>query len=169
MREVFYAHINLFIFCFCLFFNFQSKHVGGCALFVLIPSNYLLHKASSYHIDVHCPLDVVLGSPIFVLRLHTCRVEKSLYIFSSITVSSQLLLLPTECCLPNRETNLIHLLLSNTHTHTHQAKHAVEGNTTWGVDGDTGNIVDMKEFGIWEPLSVKVQTYKTAIEVNIQI
>ena len=61
--------------CFCLFFYFQSKHVGGCALFVLTPSNYLLHKASSYHIDVHCPLDVVLDSPIFVLRLHTCRVE----------------------------------------------------------------------------------------------
>ena len=48
-----------------------------------------------------------------------------------------------------------------------RAKHAVEGNTTWGVDGDTGNIVDMKEFGIMEPLSVKVQTYKTAIETAI--
>lgn len=47
-----------------------------------------------------------------------------------------------------------------------QAKHATEGNnTTWGVDGDTGNLVDMKEFGIWEPYSVKAQAYKTAIEV----
>ncbi len=46
-----------------------------------------------------------------------------------------------------------------------QAKHASEGNTTWGVDGDTGKLVDMKELEVWEPYSVKAQTYKTAIEV----
>ena len=46
-----------------------------------------------------------------------------------------------------------------------RAKHSQEGNTTWGVDGNTGEIVDMKQLGIWEPLSVKLQTYKTAIEV----
>ena len=48
-----------------------------------------------------------------------------------------------------------------------RAKHAVEGNQTWGVDGNTGELVDMKQLGIWEPLAVKQQTYKTAIEVNI--
>ena len=48
-----------------------------------------------------------------------------------------------------------------------QAKHAVTGNMTWGVDGDTGSIVDMSELGVWDPLSVKVQTYKTAIEVCV--
>jgi chaperonin GroEL (HSP60 family) len=32
------------------------------------------------------------------------------------------------------------------------------------VDG-TGDLVDMKQLGIWEPLAVKQQTYKTAIEV----
>jgi T-complex protein 1 subunit gamma len=47
-----------------------------------------------------------------------------------------------------------------------KAKHATESNT-WGVDGDSGKIVDMKEFGIWEPFSVKAQTYKTAIETAI--
>jgi T-complex protein 1 subunit gamma len=47
-----------------------------------------------------------------------------------------------------------------------RAKHAQEGNSTWGVNGDNGSIVDMKQYGIWEPLSVKMQTYKTAIEVN---
>ena len=35
---------------------------------------------------------------------------------------------------------------------------------SWGVNGVTGELVDMKEYGIWEPLSVKVQTIKTAIE-----
>lgn len=47
-----------------------------------------------------------------------------------------------------------------------QAKHATEGNTTWGVDGDKGVLADMRELGVWEPLSVKVQTFKTAIEVS---
>jgi len=48
-----------------------------------------------------------------------------------------------------------------------RAKHAQEGNSTWGVDGNSGEIVDMKQLGIWEPLSVKLQTYKTAIETAI--
>ena len=47
-----------------------------------------------------------------------------------------------------------------------QAKHASAGNTSWGVNGDTGELADMTELGVWDPLSVKVQTFKTAIEVN---
>lgn len=47
-----------------------------------------------------------------------------------------------------------------------RAKHATEG-MTWGIDGETGQLVDMKEREIWEPLSVKLQTYKTAIETAI--
>ena len=47
-----------------------------------------------------------------------------------------------------------------------QAKHAQGQNGTWGIDGQTGNLVDMTEFGVWEPLSVKQQVYKTAIEVS---
>lgn len=47
-----------------------------------------------------------------------------------------------------------------------RAKHSQEGNFTFGVDGDNGNLIDMKQLGVWEPLSVKQQTYKTAIEVN---
>lgn len=49
-----------------------------------------------------------------------------------------------------------------------QAKHASEGHVTWGVDGIKGTLADMKELGVWEPLSVKLQTYKTAIEVREQ-
>ena len=46
-----------------------------------------------------------------------------------------------------------------------QAKHASDDSVTWGVDGIKGTITDMKDLGVWEPLSVKLQTYKTAIEV----
>lgn len=48
-----------------------------------------------------------------------------------------------------------------------QAKHASEDSVTWGVDGIKGTITDMKDLGVWEPLSVKLQTYKTAIEVHV--
>lgn len=34
----------------------------------------------------------------------------------------------------------------------------------FGIDGITGAIVDMNEYGIWEPYVVKLQTIKTAIE-----
>lgn len=47
-----------------------------------------------------------------------------------------------------------------------QAKHAVEGNTTWGVNGETGEITDMNELGVWDTYSVKAQTLKTSIEVS---
>ncbi|XP_036708317.1 T-complex protein 1 subunit gamma isoform X2 [Balaenoptera musculus] len=45
-----------------------------------------------------------------------------------------------------------------------RAKHTQENCETWGVNGETGTLVDMKELGIWEPLAVKLQTYKTAVE-----
>ncbi|XP_048732681.2 T-complex protein 1 subunit gamma-like [Ostrea edulis] len=48
-----------------------------------------------------------------------------------------------------------------------RAKHATAGNSSWGVDGETGKVVDMKDYGIWEAFAVKVQTYKTAIETAI--
>ncbi|KAL2021170.1 hypothetical protein VTK56DRAFT_7476 [Thermocarpiscus australiensis] len=44
-----------------------------------------------------------------------------------------------------------------------RAKHA-EGKSSWGVNGDTGALVDMKEYGVWEPEAIKVQSMKTAIE-----
>ena len=44
-----------------------------------------------------------------------------------------------------------------------RAKHA-DGATAWGVDGDSGKVADMHELGVWEPLAVKEQSVKTAVE-----
>ncbi|KAH3662510.1 hypothetical protein OGAPHI_005762 [Ogataea philodendri] len=44
-----------------------------------------------------------------------------------------------------------------------RAKHAI-GEHTWGIDGESGKIVDMNEYGIWEPEVIKQQSAKTAIE-----
>merc|ERR1712038_2101124 len=48
-----------------------------------------------------------------------------------------------------------------------KAKHATPGNASWGVNGLTGKVEDMKDVGVLEPLAVKLQTYKTAIETAI--
>lgn len=46
-----------------------------------------------------------------------------------------------------------------------RAKHAEsEDNTSWGINGETGEIADMKQVEIWDCFSVKAQTYKTAFE-----
>jgi T-complex protein 1 subunit gamma len=51
-----------------------------------------------------------------------------------------------------------------------RAKHAEAyedgkiGGSFWGIDGDAGKVVDMRTYGVWEPLAVKEQSIKTAIE-----
>ncbi|KAF5375622.1 hypothetical protein D9757_008521 [Collybiopsis confluens] len=45
-----------------------------------------------------------------------------------------------------------------------RAKHASPSGHTFGVNGDTGKIADMNEYGVWESASVKVQVLKTAVE-----
>ena len=45
-----------------------------------------------------------------------------------------------------------------------RAKHAGGANVTWGIDGEKGVLADMAELGVWEPVAVKQQTIKTAIE-----
>merc|ERR1719151_169136 len=48
-----------------------------------------------------------------------------------------------------------------------RAKHADGDKSSWGINGLTGKLEDMKELGIFEPLAVKLQTYKTAVETAI--
>lgn len=50
------------------------------------------------------------------------------------------------------------------------AKHAQSPeNWTWGINGITGEVVDVRELGIWDPLSVRIQVLKTAIETSIML
>lgn len=46
---------------------------------------------------------------------------------------------------------------------TLRAKHA-NGEHSYGVDGESGKVVEMKEYGLYESAAVKIQTLKTAIE-----
>lgn len=44
-----------------------------------------------------------------------------------------------------------------------RARHA-KGEHTFGIDGNAGKVVDMNEYGVWEPEVIKQQTLKTGIE-----
>lgn len=48
-----------------------------------------------------------------------------------------------------------------------RAKHADIANKNWGINGENGQLVDMNDYGIWEPYVVKSQTLKTAVETSI--
>ncbi|QIW97635.1 hypothetical protein AMS68_003153 [Peltaster fructicola] len=48
--------------------------------------------------------------------------------------------------------------------HAEDAEKDAKSSGTWGIDGDAGKVVDMKDFGIWEPQAVKLQSIKTAVE-----
>lgn len=51
-----------------------------------------------------------------------------------------------------------------------RAKHAQsENNWTWGVNGASGDLADMNELGIWDPLSVRLQVLKTAVETCVML
>jgi len=50
-----------------------------------------------------------------------------------------------------------------------RAKHTDAANRSWGINGETGEVCDMKEIGVWEPYAVKAQTIKTAVEASCMI
>lgn len=39
---------------------------------------------------------------------------------------------------------------------------------SFGINGHTGEITDMRALGVWDPLAVKAQTIKTAVESAVR-
>lgn len=52
---------------------------------------------------------------------------------------------------------------------TLRAKHADKDGLYFGIDGNTGVIADMRTINVWEPLLVKSQVIKTAIESSCML
>lgn len=50
-----------------------------------------------------------------------------------------------------------------------RAKHAKGDGLYFGIDGNKGKIADMREINVWEPLAVKEQVYKSAIEASCML
>lgn len=47
-----------------------------------------------------------------------------------------------------------------------RAKHADSADCTFGLNGNTGEIVDMKELGVWEPYAVKVSSHTVLLPIS---
>lgn len=47
-----------------------------------------------------------------------------------------------------------------------RAKHAERGNEMYGIDGNNKKISNMEDINVWEPIAVKNQVLKTAIEAS---
>ena len=51
-----------------------------------------------------------------------------------------------------------------------KAKHAESAdNHSWGIDGMTGQVRDMKVAGVWDPFAVRMQVYKSAVETAMML
>jgi T-complex protein 1 subunit gamma len=50
-----------------------------------------------------------------------------------------------------------------------RAKHSKENGLCFGIDGNKGTIADMHDINVWEPLLVKSQVIKTAIESSCML
>eukprot|EP00826_Nyctotherus_ovalis_P045209 TRINITY_DN4973_c0_g1_i1.p4 TRINITY_DN4973_c0_g1~~TRINITY_DN4973_c0_g1_i1.p4 ORF type:complete len:121 (+),score=35.12 TRINITY_DN4973_c0_g1_i1:349-711(+) len=48
-------------------------------------------------------------------------------------------------------------------------RHAGGKGTSFGIDGNTGKIADMRDCNIWDPAAVKKQATKSAIEVSCML
>ena len=50
-----------------------------------------------------------------------------------------------------------------------RAKHNQVDGKFWGIDGETGAIIDMRTKNIWDPLNVKSQVVKTSLESSCML
>lgn len=50
-----------------------------------------------------------------------------------------------------------------------RAKHSQKGNYFYGIDGNKKKICDMRDSDVWEPVAVKNQVLKTAIEASAML
>jgi len=79
------------------------------------------------------------------------------YLYSAVAIGLEVI---PRTLLQNCGADIVRSLTNLRAKHTKGSKET----STWGVDGITGQLVDMNTFGVWEPTAVKRQTIKTSIE-----
>ena len=50
-----------------------------------------------------------------------------------------------------------------------RAKHSSSEGKFFGIDGNLGKVADMRVANVWDPVAVKLQTFKTAIESSCML
>merc|ERR1712212_1297525 len=150
----------------------QCKDPKACTILLRGASKDILNEVErnlqdAMHVARNIMVDPVLvpGGGAAEMALSNALEEKSKSITGVIqwpykAVAKALEIIP-KTLIQNCGVNVIRTLTSL------RAKHAEENNTTWGINGETGEIADMNELGVWDCFSVKAQVYKTAVETSM--
>lgn len=147
----------------------QCQNPKACTIVLRGASKDILNEVErnlqdAMHVARNIMVDPVLvpGGGAAEMALSHALEEKSKSITGVIqwpykTVAKALEIIP-KTLIQNCGTNVIRTLTAL------RAKHAEGNNSSWGINGETGAIADMKQLGIWDCYSVKAQVYKTAVE-----
>jgi len=147
----------------------QCQNPKACTIVLRGASKDVLNEVErnlqdAMHVARNIMVDPVLvpGGGAAEMALSHALEEKSKSITGVIqwpykTVAKALEIIP-KTLIQNCGTNVIRTLTAL------RAKHAEGCNSSWGINGETGAIADMKQLGIFDCYSVKAQVYKTAVE-----
>jgi len=149
----------------------ECKDPKACTILLRGPSKDIinevernLHDALGVARNIVLESAVVLGGGSAEMALSKALMDKSQHVagvrqWPYQAVAQALEVIPRTLA-QNCGANIIRLLTSL------RAKHA-QGETHWGVNGESGELTDMRELAIWEPLAVKLQVFKTAVETAV--
>merc|ERR1719184_385041 len=153
-------------------FMVQCQDTKACTILLRGASKDILNEVErnlqdAMHVARNVLIDPVLvpGGGAAEMALSHALEEKSKSVAGVIqwpykAVAKALEIIP-KTLIQNCGVNVIRTLTSL------RAKQAEGNSTTWGINGETGEIADMQELGVWDCFSVKAQVYKTAVETSM--
>eukprot|EP01129_Flabellula_baltica_P015744 TRINITY_DN8126_c0_g1_i1.p1 TRINITY_DN8126_c0_g1~~TRINITY_DN8126_c0_g1_i1.p1 ORF type:complete len:535 (+),score=134.32 TRINITY_DN8126_c0_g1_i1:29-1633(+) len=147
----------------------RCEESKSCCILLRGPSKEVLNEVErnlndSLHVTRNIFLDARLcpGGGSTEMALGTYLREKSLTVggvdqwpYHSVGIALEVI---PRTLIENCGVNVVRTLTNLRATHNDKK------NKSFGINGETGEITDMTTLNIWEPLSVKVQTFKAAIE-----
>lgn len=118
---------------------------------------------------IQCPM-LVSGGGAFEMELSTQLLDKSKSVDGLLqwpyqAVANALEIIPRTLA-QNCGSNVIKVMTELRKKHCDQQD---EEKSNYGINGLKGVVEDMKKCRVWDPIAVKKQTLKTAVEVNISL
>lgn len=156
------------------YFTFITECIDpkACTILLRGPSKDILNEIErnlqdALHVAKNIMLNpkLVTGGGSIEMAISQALLKKSSHIAGVMqwpykAVAQALEVIP-QTLLQNCGANIIRTMTSL------RAKHALKGNEFCGINGETGELANMKNLKVWEPIVVKSQVYKTAIETAI--
>ncbi|KAF9508268.1 hypothetical protein BS47DRAFT_1373697 [Hydnum rufescens UP504] len=134
----------------------ECKNPRACTILLRGPSKDILNEIDRNLADAMS----VARNVIFNPRLHQARTIEGVEAWAVRAVADSMEVIP-RTLIQNAGGNAIRALTEL------RAKHAV-GEHTWGINGDTGKIVDMKSYGLFESASVKAARVLLRVDDVVQ-